>query len=76
MRTMFVDMSEFVRRIEERIYDQDEYQKALTWVKKNCKEGDDKNYEVLKHSPNKEKEWETVIKMTLIARDLMVGNKN
>ncbi len=76
MRTEFVDMSEFVRRMEEGIFDPEEYQKALTWVKKNCPEGEDRNDEKIRHSrKQKDAEWEVVIKMTLIARDLMVGNR-
>lgn len=76
MRTEFVDMSEFVRRMEEGIYDQEEYQKALTWVKENCQEGEDRNKDSIRHSvQQKKKEWEIVVKMTLIARDLMIGNK-
>ncbi len=76
MRTEFVDMSELVRRMEEGIYDQEEYKKALAWVKENCQEGEDRNRKEIRHSrQQKEKEWQTVIKMTIIARDLMVGNK-
>ena len=76
MRTEFVDMSEFIRRIEEEIFDKEEYEKALKWVKKNCLEGKDRNKDNIKHSrEQKDKEWETVVKMTLIARDLMIGNK-
>lgn len=76
MRAEFVDMSEFVRRMEEGIYDQEEYQKALTWVKENCQEGEDRNKESIRHSvQQKKKEWGIVVKMTLIARDLMIGNK-
>jgi L-fucose isomerase len=73
MRTEFVDMTEFVRRIEQGIYDKAEYEKALSWVKANCKEGDDNNK---KPSDRKRKdwEWEIVVKMTLISRDLMIGN--
>ncbi len=75
MRTEFVDLSEFIRRIEEGIYDQEEYQKALRWVRENCREGKDRNNEKIRHSQKKkEKEWETVVKMTIIARDLMIGN--
>jgi L-fucose isomerase len=75
MRNEYVDMSEMTRRIEEEIYDKEEYKKALSWVKENCKEGEDRNREDLKHSRSqKDKEWEMVAKMTLIARDLMVGN--
>lgn len=75
MRSETVDMSEFVRRIEEEIYDREEYAHALTWVKKNCREGEDPNPTDLQVSrERKDWEWETVVKMTLIARDLMIGN--
>jgi len=75
MRTEYVDMSEIIRRIEEEIYDKEEYKKALSWVKENCPEGEDRNKESLRHSRSqKDAEWEMVVKMTLIARDLMVGN--
>lgn len=73
MRTEFVDMTEMMRRIEEKIYDETEYFKALKWTKKYCKEGEDVNK--LKSSrQRKDYEWETVIKMTIIVRDLMIGN--
>jgi L-fucose/D-arabinose isomerase len=76
MRAEFIDMSEFIRRIEEGIFDPEEYQKALSWVKKNCPEGKDRNGQKIRHSrEQKDAEWETVVKMTLIARDLMIGNK-
>jgi len=75
MRTEFVDMSEIIRRIEEEVYDKVEYEKALFWVKENCQEGDDLNSpEQQKSREQKDGEWETVVKMTLIARDLMIGN--
>ncbi len=73
MRNEYVDMSELVRRIEEKIYDGNEFQKALAWTKKYCKEGEDIN----KNKSSRERknyEWETVVKMTLISRDLMIGN--
>jgi L-fucose isomerase len=73
MRNEYVDMSEFNRRLEEEIFDKDEFIKALEWTKKNCKEGKDFNPSP-KTRKEKDKEWETVVKMTLIARDLMVGN--
>jgi L-fucose isomerase len=73
MRNEYVDMCEFTRRIEEEIYDKDEFEKALAWTKKNCKEGRDIN-KVKKSREALDKDWETVVKMTLIARDLMVGN--
>ncbi len=75
MRTEYVDMSEFVRRMEEGIYDDEEFRTALAWVKENCKEGPDNNPESIRTSrEKKDKDWETVVKMTQIARDLMVGN--
>lgn len=75
MRNEYVDMSEYTRRIEEEIYDKEEYEKALKWVKENCKEGKDFNPgKSTKTREKMDKDWETVIKMTLISRDLMVGN--
>ncbi len=75
MRTEFVDQIEVLRRIEEEIYDKDEYEKALKWAKINCIEGADYNNE--KNKGDKERkdwEWAIVVKMTLIFRDLMIGN--
>ncbi|MDF1550064.1 MAG: L-fucose isomerase [Bacteroidales bacterium] len=75
MRCEFVDMSEFIRRINENIYDTVEFERALNWVRANCKEGKDYNpFEKQKSKEQKDKEWDFVVKMTLIARDLMVGN--
>ncbi len=73
MRNESVDMSEITRRIDEKIYDEEEYKKALEWTKKNCKEGEDINKEKSSRQ-RKDYEWETVVKMTLICRDLMIGN--
>lgn len=75
MRYEFVDMTEYVRRLEESIFNQDEFARALSWVKKYCQEGEDPNPAERQHSrQRKDWEWETVVKMTMIARDLMVGN--
>lgn len=75
MRNEYVDMTEFVRRIEEEIYDPVEFEKALAWVKENCKEGADNNPADKQLSrERKDKDWETVVKMALITRDLMIGN--
>ena len=75
MRNEYVDMTEIIRRISEEIYDKEEYNKARIWVKEKCKEGKDTNpTEVQKTRAQKDKEWETIIKMTMICRDLMVGN--
>lgn len=73
IRAEWVDMSEIIRRVDLGIYDHDEFEKALKWTKANCKEGFDKNANP--HSQErKEYEWEYVVKMTLIARDILVGN--
>ncbi|MBB6635573.1 L-fucose isomerase [Cohnella thailandensis] len=75
MRTEYIDMSEYNRRMNEGIFDPVEYEKALAWVKENCKEGPDNNPAHLQSSrERKDGEWETVVKMAIIARDLMVGN--
>ena len=75
MRVESVDMSEFTRRLEERIYDPEEFDRALSWVKENCREGEDYNPpENQRTREQKDEDWETSVKMALIARDLMVGN--
>ncbi len=74
MRNEFVDMSEIIRRIDYKIYDEEEYKLAIEWVQKYCVEG--KDYNTIISTPERKKyEWETVVKMTLILRDLMIGNK-
>jgi L-fucose isomerase len=75
IRNESVDMTEFIRRIEEEIYDKEEFNIAHKWVKQNCTEGEDLNApEIQLSRARKDKDWETVIKMTLITRDLMIGN--
>ena len=75
LRTGFVDQTEILRRIDEKIFDEEEFKKALAWTKQYCKEGNDYNK---KHNQataeRKEYEWETVVKMTIIIRDLLIGN--
>jgi L-fucose isomerase len=68
-------MSEFRGRIENGVFDQREFRKAMKWVKANCKEGKDWNTPRQQRTrEQKDQDWETSVKMTLIARDLMVGN--
>ena len=75
MRCEYVDMTEVKRRIDRKIYDQDEYSRALLWVKKNLKEGLDGNIKNLQKSRKElDSDWEFIIKMTLICRDLIIGN--
>jgi len=75
MRVESIDMSEFIRRIDEEIFDKEEYERAMSWVKANCPEG--KDYNDSKHTRSraqKDQDWATSVRMALIARDLMVGN--
>jgi len=75
MRVEAIDMCEISRRIEEDIYDKEEYERALKWTKENCKEG--KEYNALgnqRSRQQKDQDWETVVKMVMISRDLMIGN--
>ena len=77
MRVESVDEVEIIRRMTEGIYDEAEFQKALAWTKKNCPEGFDKNPAELQKSPEqKEKDWEFVVKMMCIIKDLFNGNPN
>ncbi|MCR6720059.1 MAG: L-fucose isomerase [Chitinophagaceae bacterium] len=75
MRTEYVDSTEVLRRIEQGIYDKAEYEKAIAWTRENCREGQDFNQpHKVKSREEKDKDWEFVVKMTMIIRDLMVGN--
>ncbi|HIT89046.1 MAG TPA: L-fucose isomerase [Candidatus Merdenecus merdavium] len=77
MRVESVDEVEIIRRMSEGIYNQAEYEKALAWTKEKCKEGFDKNPTELQKSPEqKEKDWEFVVKMMCIIKDLMNGNQD
>ena len=77
MRVESVDEVEIIRRMTEGIYDEAEYQKALKWTKENCIEGFDKNPEELQRSrAQKDGDWEFVVKMMCIIKDLMNGNPN
>ncbi len=77
MRVESVDEVEIIRRMTEEIYDKAEYQKALKWVKENCKEGFDKNpYEVRESDKKKQESWEFIVKMMCIIKDLYNGNSN
>ena len=75
MRIEAVDMTELTRRMDEGIYDPEEYARALAWTEANCKEGPEHNPPARQRTPlQKDKDWETVVKMAMIGRDLMVGN--
>jgi len=75
LRNEYVDMTEFVRRIDEKIYDAKEFEHAMAWVKTHCPEGKDRNPPALQKSrAQKDADWATCVKMAIIGRDLMVGN--
>lgn len=75
MRNAYVDMTEVTRRLEKHIYDEQEFHSAMAWADLHCKEGPDPNPESVQIDPESKKEnWKTSIRMTLIVRDLMIGN--
>ncbi|MBR6559109.1 MAG: L-fucose isomerase [Clostridia bacterium] len=84
MRVESVDEVEILRRMEEGIYNEEEFQKALAWTKEHCKEGRDDNPESVNFlgedrkikftAEEKEKQWEFTVKMYCIIKDLMAGN--
>ena len=81
IRAEWVDMTEIIRRITLGIYDPQEYEKALAWVKANCKEGFDCNAgkdlpEIIRKSKvvSPDKDWEFITKMTMVMRDILYGN--
>ena len=81
LRAEWVDLTEILRRMTLEIYDHDEYEKALAWVKANCKEGFDKNAgknlaDIVKKSKvvPADKDWEFITKFTIIVRDILHGN--
>ncbi|MGE4484969.1 MAG: L-fucose isomerase [Oscillospiraceae bacterium] len=77
MRVESVDEVEVIRRMDQGIYDEKEFQKALKWTKEKCIEGYDKNPPAARSAPEKkEKDWEFVVKMMCIIKDLMNGNPN
>ena len=82
MAVEYVDMTEILRRITLEIYDKDEYEKALAWIKENCKEGHDLNEgkdfpEIITKSKvvAADKDWEFIAKHAIITRDIMFGNE-
>ncbi len=82
LRAEWVDLTEILRRITLEIYDKEEYEAAITWIKANCKEGFDTNAnknlpEIIKKSKvvPADKDWEFIAKFTIIVRDILFGNK-
>ena len=73
MRVESIDMALFAGRMRDGLYDEEEFRRALAWVKANCPERDDHN-EKPRTREQKDADWADSVKMALIARDLMVGN--
>ena len=77
MRVESVDEVEIIRRMTEGIYDENEYKKALKWVKEKCRPDFDKNPKEMQKTPEeKEKDWEFTAKTACIIKDLFNGNHN
>ena len=81
LRAEWVDLTEVLRRVTLEIYDKDEYEKALSWIKANCREGFDKNIgknlpEIITRSKvvPADKDWEFIAKFTIIVKDILFGN--
>lgn len=82
IRAEWVDMTEILRRITLEIYDGEEYERAIKWIKENCKEGFDLNAgknlpEIIRRSKvvDPDKDWEFIAKMTIVVKDILYGNK-
>ena len=77
MRCEYKDMSEIIRRVENEIYDKEEFERALAWTRENCKENDDLYNGENGHSrEKKDAEWEYCVKMAMIVRDMMQEMKS
>jgi L-fucose isomerase len=77
MRNEYVDMSEIIRRVQLDIFDPIEFEKAMAWTTAKCKAKEGKNTNSPENQKSREvldTEWEFVVKMTIIIRDLMIGN--
>ena len=76
MRVKTVDMSELGRRMESRVYDLDEFERARRWVRQNCQEGPDPNPPAARRDrAQQDRDWDDVVRMAMIVRDMMVGNQ-
>lgn len=77
MRNEYVDACEIERRVQLGIYDPEEFARAMAWTEKYCKSNEGKDYNpahLVYSREEKDARWEYVVKMTMIFRDLMVGN--
>ncbi len=77
LRVESVDEVEIIRRMSEGIYDEAEFKKAMKWAKEKCIIGFDKNPDSVRKSDEvKDEQFEFVVKMAVIIKDLMNGNEN
>ena len=77
LRVESVDEVEILRRMEEGIYNKEEYEKALAWTREHCKEGRDDNPDFVRFTrEQKDEQWAFTIKMYCIIKDLIQGNPN
>lgn len=77
IRCESVDLTEIIRRMTEGIYDKEEFAKAMAWTEKYCKKNEGKDFNLpakTKTREQKDEDWEFIVKMTLIMRDLIQGN--
>lgn len=75
MKVQAVDMTELRRRIDQKIYDEQELELALSWADKNFKYGPDKNAEQYRRSPESSRAvLRESLQMALCIRDMMQGN--
>lgn len=75
LRSESVDETEILRRIDNGIYDHEEFERAIKWTREFCREGLDKNPADMQYTrEQKDAQWEFVVKNMLIVRDLMIGN--
>ncbi|SCU43930.1 L-fucose isomerase [Mammaliicoccus lentus] len=75
MRNEQVESVEIIRRMNEGIYDHEEFEKALKWTKEKFEIAEDPNSkenQVSKEAKNEQMEF--IVKMTIIGRDLLIGN--
>ena len=77
IRNEYIDLVEILRRVDQGIYDPEEFKKAMAWVEQYCKPNEGHDYNVpakVKSREEKDRDWEFTVKNMLIIRDLMEGN--
>ncbi|MDD4141933.1 MAG: L-fucose isomerase [Bacteroidales bacterium] len=78
MRNESVDETELIRRIDEGIFDKEEFAKAIAWTERHCKCNEGKDVvnapEKLKTRAQLDADWEFIVKLLIIFQDLMAGN--